>query len=395
MRGEGWSGAQRVAGLALVVTVVLSAAKFVVWGITGSLAVLSQAVDSLVDIVALGLVFLGARITEKPADESHHYGHGKAENLVAFTQTLLLGGVVAFVVVESLRRLSTGEAPVAAPGVAIGLLVVSMVVDAVRARYLSTAARAKGSDALRAGALNLAADVGTAAVALASVLLEAAGVNNADPIGALIVCAGVSVAAFRLGKRSVDVLMDRAPGGPAEAIEAASREAPGVTDTRRVRVRPSGDRLFADVTVATGPTASLERAHEIAESVERAVERVVPGTDVVVHVEPDPASGVVEQVHAAASRPAGVQEIHNVSVSAVGGASPARLYVTLHAKTAPGVSLQEAHDLSDAIESSVIAELGEAARVDTHLEPLEDASPAADVTAARPDVVASVQRLAT
>ena len=191
------------------------------------------------------------------------------------------------------------------------------------------------------------------------------------------------------------MLMDRAPGGPVKAIEEASRAAPGVAQTRRVRVRPGGNGLFADVTVAVGATSSLERAHEVAETVERAIEDAVPGTDVVVHVEPGPHSDVVEQVHAAASRTQGVQEIHNVAVRAVEGGSPAKLHVTLHAKTSPGVSLREAHDLSDRIERSVIEELGKDVRVDTHIEPLEDPATAHDVTANRPDIVSSVERIAT
>ena len=376
-------------------TVVLTVAKFTAWGITDSLAVLSQAVDSVVDIVALSLLFFGLRVTSKPADASHHYGHGKAENLVAFTQTLLLLGVVAIVVVQSVSRLATGGRPISAPAVAIALMGVSIAVDAVRVRMLSSAARSTGSEALGAGALNLAADIGTAAVALASLLLEEAGVRRADAVGALIVSAAVVIAGLRLGKRSIDVLMDRAPGGPVEAIEAASRAVPGVTQTRRVRVRPSGNRLFADVTVATGRTASVERAHDVAETVERAIERAVPGTDVVVHIEPAARGDLLEQVHAAASRTEGVQEIHNVAVHSVEGARPQRLHVTLHAKTDPDVSLQEAHDLSDRIEASVIQELGRDVRVDTHIEPREDSSQAQDVTNTRSDVVKAVEELAT
>jgi cation diffusion facilitator family transporter len=394
MPATGRPSAYRVAGVALVVTLVLTVAKFSVWAITDSLAVLSQAVDSVVDIVALGLLFLGLRITDKPADESHHYGHGKAENLVAYTQTLLLGGVVAIVVVQSVGRLPTGGPPVTAPGVAIALMAISIAVDAVRVHMLSSAARATGSEALGAGALNFAADIGTATVALASLLLEEAGVRRADEVGALIVSVAVVVAGLRLGKRSVDVLMDRAPGGPVEAIEAASRGVPGVTQTRRVRVRPGGSRLFADVTVATGRTASVERAHEVAETVENAIERAVPGTDVVVHVEPAARGDLLEQVHAAASRTEGVQEIHNVAVHSVEGATPQRLHVTLHAKTSSDVSLQEAHDLSDRIEASVVEELGRGVRVDTHIEPLEASARAYDVTSSRPDIVASVERLA-
>lgn len=394
MRTSRWPRAQRVAGLALAVTLLLALAKVIVWAVTGSLAVLSQALDSLVDIVALGLVFFAVRVADKPADASHHYGHAKAENLVAFAQTLLLGAIVVGIVVESVRRLLGDAGHVDAPPFAIGLMVVSVVVDAVRVRLLAAAARAEGRDALRAGAVNLAGDVGTAAAALVSLVLVDAGIARADAVGALVVAAGVLVAALRLGKRSVDVLMDRAPDEPAEAIEAAITSAAGVAETRRIRVRPSGARLFADVTVAAGRTTSLERAHDIAEGVEREIERAVPGTDVVVHVEPAAQSDVVEQVQAAASRTEGVHEVHNVSVRALGRQGSGKLHVTLHAKASPNVSLGEAHDLSEAIEASVAEELGRDVRVDTHIEPLEAERPGRDVTERRPDIVSTVQRLA-
>jgi cation diffusion facilitator family transporter len=388
--------AQRAAGLALLVTCLLAAAKLAVWAGTGSLAVLSQALDSVVDVVALALVFLAVRIAGKPADATHHYGHGKAENLVAFAQTLLLAAIVAGVAVEAASRLATdAPADIAAPGFAIALMGVSAVIDILRVWYLNETAAHERSDALRAGALNLAADVGTALVALGSLLAVRAGVRNADSIGALVVAAGVCFAATRLGKRSVDVLMDRAPQAPVEAIAAASTAAAGVAETRRVRVRGGGSQLFADVTVAAGRTSSLERAHDIAEGVEREIERAVPGTDVVVHVEPiAESSDVVERVQAAASRAEGVHEVHNVSAHAIQEGGRSRLRVTLHAKATPGLSLDKAHQLSDDIERSVREEVGGDARVDTHIEPLEGTALGRDVTVTRGDIVRSITRIA-
>jgi cation diffusion facilitator family transporter len=388
------SRAQRVAGFALGVTLLLAAAKVAAWAVTGSLALLSQALDSVVDIVALGLAFVAVRIARKPADASHHYGHGKAENLAAFTQTLILAVIVVGVVIESVSRLAAPPADVSAPAFAIALMVVSLVVDGLRAQLLARAAVTERSDALRAGALNFAGDVGTAIVALVALVLVNRDVERADEIGALIVAALVLAACARLGKRSVDVLMDRAPVAPLEAIAAATTAASGVAETRRVRVRGSEQQLFADVTVAAGRTASLERAHDIAERVEREIQRAAPGTDVVVHVEPaTEASGVVERVQAAASRTEGVHEVHNVSVHSF-GADRRRLHVTLHAKVDHGVSLEQAHALSDAIEESVSQELGHDVRVDTHIEPLADPTAGRDVKSARSDLADAVRRAA-
>jgi cation diffusion facilitator family transporter len=388
--------AERAALIALTLTVVLTATKLFVWAATGSLAVFSQMLDSALDIVALTLLFLGIRLASKPADESHHYGHGKAENLAAFVQTLLLGVIVIGVLVEAASRLLEDEPALDVPNYALALFVVSVCVDVIRVRYLLGAARSERSDALRAGALNFATDIGTALIALVSLVAARAGFTRADVIGGVVVVVIVAVAAVRLGRRSVDVLMDRAPDARLAEIEAAASGAAGVAETRRVRIRSGGKNLFADVTVAAGRTATLERAHDIAEAVEREIARVAPGADVVVHVEPmSETTGLVERAQAAASRQEGVHEVHNVLIHAFDEDGQRKLHVTLHAKVQPGTSLDEAHALSDRIEQGVIAELGADVRVDSHIEPQETTSLGRDVTKARRDIVTSVTEIAS
>jgi cation diffusion facilitator family transporter len=388
--------AQRAAAISLGATAALVALKFTAYAVTGSLAVLAQALDSVLDIVALGLVYLGIRLAAKPPDDSHHYGHAKAENLAAFSQTILIALVALGVAWEAADRLGGAGPVVQAPWYAIALLAVSVVVDLTRVVYLTRTARSENSEALRAGALNIAGDLGTASVALISLLFVRSGTQGADAVGALLVAIVVLAVAMRLAKRSADVLMDRAPIARLQAIEAAVANAPGVHEARRVRVRGNSDQLFADVTVSTGRTVTLERAHDISESVEDAIQKVVPGTDVVVHVEPETgSSGVVERVQAAASKAAGVHEIHNVLVHAFDDHGERKLHVTLHAKVPLGLSLKDAHDLSDGIEEAIQRELGVEARVDTHIEPLQPATLGHDVTSSRADLVSEVERLAT
>lgn len=392
---EASSSAPKAVLLALGVTTLLGLLKLIAWLQTSSLALLSQTVDSGLDVVALVLLYFAVQVAERPADESHHYGHAKAENLAAFAQMVVLTIVVTSIVWEAVIRLAGQAAPVKAPGYALALLALSILVDAVRVALLRRTAEAEGSEALRAGALNFATDVGTAAVALMSLVLVRAGVEQADAVGGLLVAAAVLTAAWRLARRSIDVLMDRAPGDPVEAITAAAQRAPGVAETRRVRVRSGGKQLFADVTVAAGRTSSLERAHDIAEGVEREIARVVPGADVVVHIEPaSESSSYVERAQAAASRTEGVYEVHNVNVHAFRESKRERLHVTLHAKVGALTSLGDAHELSEEIERAVVAELGDGARVDTHLEPLETTAFGTDVTTERADVVTTVRDIA-
>jgi cation diffusion facilitator family transporter len=386
---------ERAALIALLITCALSAAKIAAWVATGSLVLLSQAFDSLLDAVLLGVVFWGLRIAGKPADAEHQYGHAKAENLVAYTQTLALAALVAAIGVEAIRRLALPGVPVGAPAYALALLTGSAVVDVWRVRLLTSAAREEDSDALRAGALNFLTDIGTAVVALVSLVLVRGGIEDADAIGALIVGAAVLVGAIRVSKRSIDFLMDRAPRARQELIARAVAGAPGVAEARRLRVRTSGRQVFADVTVTAGRTTSLERAHDISEEVERAIEEVAPGADVVVHVEPaSVTSGLVERVQAAASRVEGVNEVHNVLVHAFSDGGITKLHATLHAKIRPGTSLADAHDLSDRIEGAVGREIGPNVRVDTHIEPLEPTTYGRDVTADHPGLADDVRRLA-
>jgi cation diffusion facilitator family transporter len=387
--------AGRAALVALLLTVLLTAMKLVVWAATDSLAVFSQMLDSALDIVALLLLWLGIRLASKPADESHHYGHAKAENLAAFVQTLILGILVIGVLFEAAGRLFEEETALDVPTYALALFVASAAVDVLGVGYLLRAARIEHSDALRAGAINFAADIGTALIALASLLAARAGWARADVFGALVVAVVVGIAAVRLGRRSVDVLMDRAPDTRLAEIEAAASGAEGVAETRRVRLRSGGKNLFADVTVAAGRTATLERAHDIAEAVEREIARVAPGTDVVVHVEPmSETSGLVERAQAAASRQAGVHEVHNVLIHAVDEGGLRKLHVTLHAKVQSGTSLGDAHELSDRIEEAVVHELGHDVRVDSHIEPWQTTSEGRDVTDLREDIVTLVTQIA-
>jgi cation diffusion facilitator family transporter len=387
---------EHAARISLGVTLILVVLKVIVWLSTSSLAVASQALDSVLDVVALSLVFVGVRIANKPADESHHYGHGKAENLAAFTQTLLIGVVVVVVGVESIRRLIGNSPAIEAPWYAIALLLISMAVDAARVVMLLRAARAEGSDALKAGALNIASDIATAGVTVLSLFAVRLDIADADSAGALLVALFVAFAAYRLGKHSVEVLMDTAPSSKVAAIQQAVASAPGVRSARRVRVRETGSGLFADVTVSAGRTASLDRVHDIAENVEREIEKVAPGTDVIVHVEPETeSSGLVERVQAAASRQPDVYEVHNILVHAFDDRGEQRLHVTLHAKVRPTTSIQAAHDVADQLERAIERELGDSVRVDAHIEPLEPTAFATDVTEHRGDVVIAVGELAS
>ena len=210
---------------------------------------------------------------------------------------------------------------------------------------------------------------------LIGLLLVRDGYGNADSVAALFVAVLVLIAAVRLMRRNVDVLMDIAPLADEEAARRAIVALPEV-DLRRLRMRQAAGRHFADVVIGVSPDAAVGQGHAAADAVERAVEGALPGSDVVVHVEPlESEAAVRERAHAAALAVPRVREVHNVSVLSVGGGTE----VSLHLKLPGALSLEEAHAIAEEVERAIVEAVPEVAAVQTHLEPLSETAGAAEV----------------
>jgi cation diffusion facilitator family transporter len=360
---------------------------------TGSLGLISEAAHSATDLVAALLTFFAIGVSGRPPDSSHPYGHGKAEHLSALAEAAFLSLVSLFIGVRAVQRLvGTSEAEVDPRWYAFAVLGIVLVIDVSRAVVSWRTAKRYQSAALAANALHFGSDfVGSLAV-LFGLVLATQGHPKADALAALLVAGLVLLAAARLIRANVDVLMDRAP---VEA-EAAARNAidaivPAV-DVRRLRMRQSAGRHFADVVIAVPPGAAVGQGHAAADSVEDAVQRVLPGADVVVHVEPTPAAqqALRERAHAAAIGVADVREIHNLNlVSADSGTS-----LSLHLKLPGNVSLEEAHTVATEVEHAILEAVPEIGSVQTHLEPLAETSLGRAVEA-DPTVIERVVREAT
>lgn len=368
--------AQRVALISLGAAFGLVVAKGVAGFASGSIAILSEAAHSTLDAAATGLAYFAVRLASRPPDEEHPYGHGKAENIFALLETFGLFALSIFIAREAIVRLGEGAA-VEATWYAFGVIILSIVVDASRARVLRRAGRRYHSPALEADALHFTADLLTSSIVLIGLTLVRFGYTEADAWGGLAVAVFVAFASVRLGRRSVDVLMDRAPSGAAARIQEAAESVEGVAEVRRVRTRLAGGQPLADVVVAVSRTVPLERAHLVTEEVERVIRRLEPGADVLVHVEPvADEQAVSEQVMAICAREAGVQQVHNIFVTE----QPDGLHISLHAKFPASMPLGQAHAVAERLEREIAAEIPGVARVDSHLEPLEEESPGATVT---------------
>ncbi len=285
---------RRVALSSLVAALVLTALKLVVGLATNSLGILSEAAHSGLDLLAAAMTFWAVRAAIQPADSEHTYGHGKIENVSALFETLLLLLTCGWIVFEALRRIAfSGGHDVDANAAAFAVVFLSIAVDVSRSRALARAARRYHSQALEADALHFSTDVWSSAVVvlglLAVRLADATGLRwleKADAVAALGVAVIVVTISVRLGRRAVLELLDTVPHDLASRIIASAARVPGVLEVRQVRVRRSGPEWFSDVIVAVDRGAPVEDAHDIATRVEGEVRDILPGADVVVHVEP-------------------------------------------------------------------------------------------------------------
>ncbi len=358
-----------VALASVLVGVSLVVGKLVVGLLTGSLGILSEAVHSLLDLAASGFTLVAVRTSRKPADSEHPYGHGRAENLAAFAEGVLLLITAAGIAFEAARRLAGGGANVNPAGYAFALLIATLVIEAGRAGILRRVGRLASSEAMLADATNRLTDV----LATVGVLIGLVGVRLgftwADSVAALLVSGIIARAAAQLAWRSGDILIDRAPAGAEKQLRAAIQDVDGVREVRSVRVRRSGPNLIGDASIATARMLSLEAAGALAEDVRQRARTVLPTLDLSVLVEGQERQGdLVERIHAAAARNGQVRDLHNVTVEREADGS---LHLTMHAKLPGDMTLATASRASAALEEALRAELPEATRIDIHLEPME------------------------
>ena len=367
---------RRAALVSVAAAVALVVLKLSIGLLTHSLGLVSEAIHSGTDFVAALLTFFAVGVAVRPADVSHQYGHGKAENLAALAEATILVGASVLISVRAVERLTgASDNSVNAAWYAVLTVAIVICVDASRATVSWRTARRYSSAALASNALHFASDLAGSVAVLVGLLFARAGHANGDPIAALFVGALVLIAAARLIKGNVDVLMDRAPTEAEAVARAAIGTVEPAVELRRLRMRQAAGRQFADVVIGVPPGAAVGQGHAAADAVEAAVERALPGSDVVVHVEPLEDAGVRERAHAAALAVPSVREIHNLALVQVAG----RTELSLHIKLPGDLKLEEAHAVAEEVERAICAAVPEVDAVQTHLEPLTEPSEAREV----------------
>jgi cation diffusion facilitator family transporter len=391
---------KRAAASSVFAALGLTGMKLAVGLLSGSLGILAEAAHSGLDLVAALVTLVAVSVSDRPADEAHPYGHGKIENFSALIETLLLFLTCAWIIYEAVRRIFFREVHVDPSLWAFLVVIVSIVIDVSRSRMLTRAAVKHRSQALEADALHFSTDVWSSAVVLVGLALVLVGrkvlpghaglLNRADAVAALGVAFIVLFVSYRLGKRTIDVLLDRAPEGLKAKILAAADEIEGVISAGKVRLRQSGASTFVDMTIEVDRNLSLERTHAIAEDVEVRIQALIPGADIVIHTDPRESERetMARRIRAIAER--NQIPVHNISVHEDGG----EIHIDLHLEVDDHLLLHQAHDLASHIEQDLRAGLPAIKRVNTHIESRgTGVGSGRDVTAEEGPLVARVKAI--
>ncbi|KRQ94066.1 cation diffusion facilitator family transporter [Bradyrhizobium jicamae] len=360
-----------VAAISIFASAGMAAAKFAVGIAIGSLALISEALHSSVDVIATVITWLVVRVSDQPADAEHHYGHGKFESLSALFVIALLYVLAGGILVESWSRLSEGAPPPTLSAIPFVVLVIDIAVNFWRARALHRAARATRSQALAADALHFASDVLGSTAVIIGLVLTGMGFAWGDSVAAIAVAVMISIIGLRLGRSTIETLLDRAPEGAFEKATAAIRAVPGVVGVERVRVRMVGPTHFIDAIAKVPRTYPIDRVEAIKKSAQVAVSKALGDADLTftaVPVARDNES-VRERVMVIA-RNSGLA-VHHVTVHDLGE----KLIVSLDLEVDGDMELLAAHDIAHDLEHSIREDFGEDVEVDTHIEPLEPELP--------------------
>jgi cation diffusion facilitator family transporter len=279
----------------VVAAVGLTGFKIIIGLATGSLGILAEAAHSGLDLIAAMMTFLAVRISGKPADRNHLYGHGKAENLSGLFETLLLLVTCFWIIYEATHRLLFYPVALKVNLWSFTVMITSIVVDISRSRVLYRAARKYNSQALEADALHFSTDIWSSGVVILGLFFVKLGewvpglafLHQADSVAAILVGLIVVYVSIQLGIRTIQALLDTAPAGMENEIIAAVESLPGITDCHSVRLRYSGPQLFVDIHVLVDGNQTLKEAHSLTEEIERVIQKLVPNADVTVHPEPN------------------------------------------------------------------------------------------------------------
>jgi cation diffusion facilitator family transporter len=358
---------ERAAIASIAVSTLMTAAKLFAGIASGSLAVLSEAGHNLGDVAATVLTYFAIRIANKPADEDHQFGHAKVEALAALVETGFLFALAAFILIEAGKRLAKHDVNIEPGRIVFAVLIISMIVDFVRWLSLKRIALATKSDALAADALHFSSDIVASGLALCGIAAALYGYPQGDALAALGLAVFIGVAGLKIGRRTVNTLVDTAPKGLTTEIRSLAQSVPGVIEVAALRLRPAGAEVVGDIAITVARTLPLEKAAAIEANVVAAIAAPHPEVALTVTTRPialDDETILERVLLIAAKRHV---PVHHVTLQEIDGRTSISFDVELDGRMAHG----NAHEIASGLEMEIVRELGPDIEVETHIEPLE------------------------
>jgi cation diffusion facilitator family transporter len=358
---------QRAAAASICASTILAVLKLAAGFASGSLALLSEGAHNVVDIGASALTLFAVREADKPADADHPFGHAKFEAVAALAETGFLAVLAIGVAIQAIERIRSSDTAVDVNAFAIGAIVFSIAVDLACWRALSHVARATSSHALAADALHYSSDLASSVLVLIGLAATRAGYPHADALAAIGVAGFIAMAGYRLGRSTIDALVDRAPEGLTEAVRSLVIATNGVAGIEAIRLRPTGPRIVGDVIVSVSRTLPLERVAAIKADAQARIARRWPEAELTLTANPLKLDDetILERVLVIAARRG--LPVHHVTIQEIEG----RKSVALDLEVERAMSLGDAHALASELEDAIAAEIGDGVEVETHIEPAE------------------------
>ncbi|MBK8553909.1 MAG: cation transporter [Ignavibacteria bacterium] len=278
----------KVAQHSLYAAVVITLIKLLAAYFSGSLGVLSEVFNSAIDIFVCLVTILSIKYSSRPPDIDHNYGHEKVESFSALFQVFILFLTCSYIIYEAINRLFINKDIEIKVNIWIFLaLIISMVIDFIRARILRKVAAETKSNALEADALHFSSDILSSGVVIIGLILVYLDISKtADTIAALVVSGIIIYMGFKLSKKSIDSLMDRVPAGLYEKVKYETLLIKGVEDIKSYRIRSSGSKIYIDMVILISRLVPFSKAHDIMDSVEKKITELIENADVVIHSEP-------------------------------------------------------------------------------------------------------------
>ena len=279
---------KNVALSSVLAAIFITGFKLVIGLLTGSLGILSEALHSGLDMIAAIVTFLSVRVSDKPADKDHNYGHGKVENLSALIETILLLVTCVWIIYEAIHRLASGKTHIEVSVWSYVVVLCSIIIDFTRSRALMRVAKKYNSQALEADALHFSTDIWSSIVVLFGLIAyQFMGWYAADSIAALFVAVIVLYVCYQMGRKAIDVLLDKSPADTKEIVRLILKSYPEIKHYHSLKARTAGADTFIKFNVHFNPELSLREVHNVCDKIEAEIQQSVPRSEVYIHPEPD------------------------------------------------------------------------------------------------------------